>query len=35
MIEASASLLTFDELDPTGKIPGFEYRAVRVTRVTA
>jgi hypothetical protein len=26
---------TFDELDPTGKIPGFKYCAVQVTRATA
>ena len=33
--EASANPFTFDELDPTGKIPGFKYCAVRVTRATA
>ena len=29
--EAAANLLTLDELDPDGKIPGFKFCAVRVT----
>jgi formate dehydrogenase major subunit len=32
--EASTNPFTFDELDPTGMIPRFEYCAVRVTRAT-
>ena len=31
--EAAANLLTLDELDPDGKIPGFKFCAVRVTAV--
>jgi len=30
--EAAANLLTIDELDPDGKIPGFKFCAVRVER---
>jgi len=30
--EAAANLLTLDELDPDGKIPGFKFCAIRVTR---
>jgi len=29
-----ANSFTFDELDPTGKIPGFKYCAAQVTRAT-
>ena len=32
--EAAANLLTLDELDPDGKIPGFKFCAVRVARAT-
>jgi formate dehydrogenase major subunit len=31
--EAAANLLTIDELDPDGKIPGFKFCAVEVSRV--
>ena len=31
--EASANLLTFDELDPQGKIPGFKFCAVKVEKL--
>ena len=31
--EAAANLLTSDELDPDGKIPGFKFSAVRVEKV--
>ena len=31
--EAAANLLTLDELDPDGKIPGFKFCAVRIERV--
>ncbi len=33
--EAAANLLTLDELDPDGKIPGFKFCAVRVALVPA
>ena len=33
--EAAANLLTLDELDPDGKIPGFKFCAVRVDRVVS
>lgn len=33
--EAAANLLTLDELDPWGKIPGFKFCAVRVERAKA
>jgi formate dehydrogenase major subunit len=31
--EAAANLLTLDELDPDGKIPGFKFCAVRIERI--
>ena len=33
--EASANLLTLDDLDPQGKIPGFKFCAVRVDKADA
>jgi formate dehydrogenase major subunit len=33
--EAAANMLTLDELDPDGKIPGFKFCAVRVGLVPA